>query len=219
MICPSPNKLLFASATQCLVKIDPALQLGKTIGHLLQFCTEQRLSGGQYFQIGTISVIHLQHRASLGPVQGFYLFRIKIRLIPAGLPSREGIVHLRTRIEQGLLETQFRLFLLRFGNLQISYILPAIEERLGQRANGRSEELTGIDNHRAGIVRPACASTQRDIRIEIRTSLVRSIEGGLQRMFCRPDIWTVCQELKRKCFMRLSLNLFSGCFYSPHCKK
>ena len=109
--------LFFSSATQRLVEVDPALQLGKTIGHLLQFGTEQRLAGGQYFQVGTVSVVHLQYRASLGPVQSFYLFCIKIRFIPAGLPSREGIVHLRPRMEQGLLETQFRFFLLRFGNL------------------------------------------------------------------------------------------------------
>lgn len=66
----------FLSATQSLVQVDEALDFFKLVGGLRQLGRQQALTGGQYFQIGGVSVFHQQRGAGVSPFQCGYLLPV-----------------------------------------------------------------------------------------------------------------------------------------------
>jgi len=62
-----------------------------------------------------------------------HLLLVEFRFPPGRLPLVQGIVHLRTGIQQRLLELEQSLFLLRLTDFQVGNQLSALKEGLYQR--------------------------------------------------------------------------------------
>ena len=99
------------------------------IGRLRELRTKQRLPGGKHFQIGCITMLHQQSSASQSRLQGSDLFIQQDSFSLTGLIGNQRIIHLTTGIEQRLLKTERRFFLLRTGNAVLCHHLSSVKER------------------------------------------------------------------------------------------
>lgn len=80
-------------------------------------------------------MLHQQFRIVQGIRYVPHLLLVELRFPPGRLPLVQGIVHLRTGIQQRLLELKQSLFLLRLTDFQVGYQLPALKEGLYQGAH------------------------------------------------------------------------------------
>lgn len=72
-------------------------------------------------------MLHEQAGAAEGCLQLFNFLLVESERLAGRLPLREGIVHLCTGIEQGLLESKQGFFLLGFGYAEVGNVLSFIE--------------------------------------------------------------------------------------------
>ena len=149
-----------------MVKADYALNLLVLVRHLRQLCLQERLLGGQHFQIVRVAVLHQQLRAAYSRLQRLHFPAVQFQTFPRRLPLRQGVVHLRPGVQQLLPESDQRFLLLCLGDLQVGHVTPPVEERLYQRADRIEQPVARIDDTRPRTVGPSRRAAQRNLGIE-----------------------------------------------------
>lgn len=119
------------STSQSLIQVNQTLDFLELVGRLRQLSRKQALTGSQYFQIGSISVLHQKRCTGIGTFQCSNLMPVILFLL-AGLIRYQRVVHFRTGIQQLLAESQKRFFLLCLGDTTLSDKGPPVKQRLGK---------------------------------------------------------------------------------------
>ena len=122
---------MIASPTQGMVKADDRLYLPERVGGLLQFGLQKRLLCREQFQVRRfVAVLHQQARTADGGLECCNLFCVDAEAAVGCLPLRHGVVHLRSGVQQRLLEGDECLLPLGFCNLVLRFDGAMVEDRL-----------------------------------------------------------------------------------------
>ena len=125
-----------------------------------------------------------------------HLLAVEHRFLTGRLPLAQGIVHLRTGIQQGLLELQQSFFLLCLADFQIRHKLPPLKKRLHQRAYRLKQPGTRISHKGSPTVGPSGRAAQCHTRIKTGACLIGGIKSLFKYSLSLPHIRTVGQQIQ-----------------------
>ena len=179
-----------------MVEIDDSLNLRETVVDLRQLCRQQGLLCGQHFEVRRAAVAHQKLGALDGSFQRSDLFLAQIDFGACRLAFGEGVVHFGSRVEQGLLERQQGLLLLRFGDSKLCLVSARVEDGLYERCRSVEDPFGGIERRNTSIVGPTQRTAQTEGRIERRPGSGRVVKGLCQRVFGIFHVGTVGEHLR-----------------------
>ncbi len=130
--------------TCCFILIDKTLLFLQPVSCLLQLCVEPGTLGDEHFQIAGVGILHGQAVVLVGSLGGFHLLGACLLAGAASPTVGQCVAHLAACHEQGLLEGNLRLLLLRLCHFQVGFQKPLGEQGLRQRAYGSEQYLVGI---------------------------------------------------------------------------
>lgn len=123
----------------------------------------------------------------LGALDGGFersdLFLAQIDFGTCRLAFGEGIVHFCSSVEQGLLERQQGLLLLRFGDSKLCLVSARVEDGLYERCRSIENPFGGVERRNTSVVGPTQRTAQTEGRIERRPGSGRVVKGLCQRVF------------------------------------
>ena len=125
-----------------------------------------------------------------------HLLTVEHRFLTGRLPLAQGIVHLCTGIQQGLLELQQSFFLLCLADFQICHKLPSLKKRLHQRAYRLKQPGTRIGHKGSPTICPSGRSAQCHARIKTGACLIGGIKSLFKHGLSLPHIRTVGQQIQ-----------------------
>ena len=135
----------------------------------------------------------------LGALDGGFersdLFLAQIDFGACRLAFGEGIVHFCSSVEQGLLERQQGLLLLRFGDSKLCLVSARVEDGLYERCRSIENPFGGVERRNTSVVGPTQRTAQTEGRIERRPGSGRVVKGLCQRVFGIFHVGTVGEHL------------------------